>query len=244
MKPREIAYKSRYCTLFHGDAREFLPGLARDSVDLLCTDPPYGVTFRSGQRAERFDVMEGDDGSLDVPVVLKTGIHALRKHRHVYVFGYRAEDLAGPLALSATTEIIWDKGNFGSGDLTSQWGTSHELILFGYREPSRSEAENGSGRLSARIRRGSIVTGNRKSGRAIVRHPTEKPVSLMRQLIESSTIVGDTVLDPFAGSGSTLVAAIVSGRRAIGIELESRYLKVALGRVKEAEAVARAIEIL
>jgi site-specific DNA-methyltransferase (adenine-specific) len=244
MNPRAIAYRSRHCTIYHGDAREFLPGLERDSVDLLCTDPPYGVAFNSGSRTEEFGVMLGDDGSLDVLETLKSGIHALRKSRHVYVFGYTAEQLAAPLCLGATAEIVWDKGEFGMGNLSIPWGSQHESILFGSYIPSQAEREKGRGQLTARLRRGSVLSVNRKCGNAVTRHPTEKPVALMRQLIESSTVMGDTVLDPFAGSGSTLVAAIVSGRKAVGIELDGKYLDVMLKRVREAEELAREIERL
>lgn len=74
---------------------------------------------------------------------------------------------------------------------------------------------------------------------AATRHPTEKPVALMAQLIESSTVRGDLVVDPFAGVGSTLVAAILSGRRAWGVEVEERYATIALDRVRRAEALVR-----
>jgi len=75
----------------------------------------------------------------------------------------------------------------------------------------------------------------------VLRHPTEKPVALMRLLIESSSLPGEIVLDPFAGVGSTLVAAVVTGRRAIGIEIDERYAEIAAERLRKAEAIAREI---
>ena len=74
-----------------------------------------------------------------------------------------------------------------------------------------------------------------------MRHPTEKPVALMRLLIESSSLPGEIVLDPFAGVGSALVAAVVTGRRAIGIEIDKRYAEIAAERLRDAEAIAREI---
>jgi site-specific DNA-methyltransferase (adenine-specific) len=77
----------------------------------------------------------------------------------------------------------------------------------------------------------------RPTGRK-VRHPNEKPVGLCRELIESSTRAGDVVLDPFGGSGSTAVAAVLSGRRAVLVESNANWLNVAIPRVREAEILA------
>ena len=65
-------------------------------------------------------------------------------------------------------------------------------------------------------------------------HPTEKPVGLLANLITSVTKPGDLILDPFAGSGSTLVAAKKTGRRFIGVELDDDYYQIAQRRVEEA----------
>lgn len=65
-------------------------------------------------------------------------------------------------------------------------------------------------------------------------HPTEKPVGLLTSLITSVTKPGDLILDPFAGSGSTLVAAKKAGRRFIGVELDDQYYQIAKRRVEEA----------
>jgi len=62
-------------------------------------------------------------------------------------------------------------------------------------------------------------------------HPTEKPVDILRQMIESSSVFGETVYDPFAGSGSTLIAAALEGRKAVGCEIEERYCEIAVKRI-------------
>ena len=66
---------------------------------------------------------------------------------------------------------------------------------------------------------------------AVKRHPTEKPVSVMRQIVESSSCLDDVVFDPFMGSGSTIIAAMLEGRKAIGIEMDPTYFEVAKSRV-------------
>lgn len=230
-----VLHQSDLCTLILGDARD--PDTRPDGqYDLLCTDPPYGVKWESGWRAESFGQLQGDDGTLDVPGLLAEWVRRLRNSRHVYVFGYRPDHLADQLCLGGTSELVWDKTHFGPGDLTKPWGPAHEPIAFGVRLRSQAARESGRGRLSARLRRGSVLTIARP---AATRHPTEKPVALMAQLIESSTVRGDLVVDPFAGVGSTLVAAILSGRRAWGVEVEERYADIALDRIRRAEALVR-----
>ncbi|WP_405769280.1 DNA-methyltransferase [Actinacidiphila glaucinigra] len=232
-----VAYQSDRVTLYAGDCAG-LVGLL-PTVDLLCTDPPYGVRWNSGWSGGRFGPLLGDDGTLDVPGLLGAITRAhLREKRHVYVFGYRSDQLADPMQLGGTTQLIWDKGEMGMGDLSCPWGPQHEPITFGARYPSKADRVSGRGSLTARLRAGSVLRHTRPIGKNVNRHPTEKPVRLMAELIESSTRRGEVVLDPFAGSGSTLVAALLTGRHAIGCELDERYVAVAIDRIREAEQIA------
>jgi site-specific DNA-methyltransferase (adenine-specific) len=119
------------------------------------------------------------------------------------------------------------------GDLAIPWAGQHEYIQFAVYFPSTADRDNDRGRLTARLRQGTILRVTRLTGNAVTDHPTEKPVALLRQLIESSSCIGETVLDMFAGVGSTLVAARVEGRRAIGIELDERYCEIAARRLAQ-----------
>jgi DNA modification methylase len=218
-------YQDAAATLFHADARDVLPSLG--IVDLLITDPPYGVQWSSGWRAESFGDMAGD-GTTDVAYeVLTMALPHLRTKRHLYVFGPFTFD---GLPVGGTTELVWDKTYIGPGDLTLPWGSQHERILFGVRIPAKSDRDDGRGNLSARLRRGSVLRHARPSAGG-VRHPSEKPVGLLRELIESSSVIGELVLDPFVGIGSTLVAARLEDRRSIGIEVEERWCEVAAKRL-------------
>ena len=225
MKPY---YDDGTCIIYHGDCREILPRLAQESIDLVVTDPPYGVGWRSNWRRVSFSPIEGDSGSFDVAAALALTFPALRPGRHFYSFG-RVE-LAG-LPLVSPVELIWDKGIVGPGDLTLPWGPAHEPITFAVYRPSKANRDDGRGRLAARLRQGSVLRVPRLHSRAVVAHPSEKPVDLLRQLIESSSILGETVLDPFMGSGSTLEAAKLEGRHAIGIEVEESYCEIAAKRL-------------
>lgn len=223
-------YQDPDVTLYLGDCREIAPQLPRRSVDLIVTDPPYGQSYRSNNRRHgRFDTMAGDHSGAWVPDAIEVCLRLLPNHRHVYVFG--RFDAAG-LPLGTTTELIWDKGIMGGGNLSAQWGQSHEPITFAMHVTSPGERRDGVGNLSARLRRGSVLRVQRLNAVQVAAHPTEKPVMLLRQLIESSSLIGETVFDPFAGSGSTLEAAVVEGRRAVGIELDERYAETIAERMR------------
>lgn len=223
MKPY---YEDGNATLYLGDAREVLPALTAGSSDLLLTDPPYDIGFKSNRG--QHDRIAGDDGTLDIRAVLAAACRVLRRSRHAYVFGPSS---VLPEMLTAGVELVWDKGIVGMGDLSVPWGRSHEPISFALHQPSKANREQGFGRLTARIRQGTVLRVDRTHGASSKRHPTEKPVLLLRQLIESSSVMGDMVLDPFAGVGSTLVAATLEGRRSVGIEIEERYCEIAAKRL-------------
>lgn len=234
------AYESARATIHHGDAREVLPTLVTESFDLILTDPPYGIEFQSGRRKDSFDVIDNDaptdrDG---IHVVLRECVRLVGQNRHLYVFG--PSDVLDGLKVSEATELIWDKGVIGPGDLSAPWGPAHEPISFVVSK-HRHAGQTGKPSNAVRMRKGSILRFMRPTGRK-VRHPNEKPVALLRELVESSTRVGDVVLDPFAGSGSTAVAAVLSGRRCVLVESEQKWVDLAIERVKAAELVADTIE--
>jgi site-specific DNA-methyltransferase (adenine-specific) len=232
-------------TIIWGDSRDpQVIAQAPDWYGLLCTDPPYGMRYNSG-RSSTFGEIAGDDGSVDWPAILGqwagpegTFTRGLAPSRHVYVFGYSPEQLTGPLRLGkGATTLVWDKVDLGSGDLASPWGPGHEPITFGVHVKRRSDRQAGAGNLSARLRRGSILRYQRP-GRGRARHSNEKPWPLLAELIESSTVRGDLVVDPCAGSGSTGVAAVLEGRRCFLVEVDRANAELCVERVIEAERIA------
>lgn len=223
-------YEQDGIVIYHGDCRDVLPTLARDSVDLIVTDPPYGMNWESGQRKQSFGKITGDE-STDIALAgIATSLPAMRDKRHVYTFG--RFDFSS-LPLTDAVELIWDKITLNGGDLSSSWGMQHEYIQFRTLRRAKTERDIVGTGLAARLRRGSVLRYQRPSGGSVTRHPTEKPVDLLRELIESSSRIGETVLDPFVGSGSTLEAAQREGRRAIGIEIEERYCEIAARRLQQ-----------
>lgn len=222
--------------LYLGDCLEILPTLAANSADMLLTDPPYGVEFNSGRGSH--DAIANDRIGFDVAPYLQAALRVLRRGRHAYIFG--PLDLDG-LPLCQSAELIWDKVNFGMGNLQLPWAPQHERITFAVYEPSKANREKGSGALSARMRRGSILRSLRPNSARANQHPTEKPVDILAQMIESSSVMGECVLDPFMGVGSTGVAAAYEGRSFIGMECEPKYFDIACRRIEDAQRQGRLI---
>lgn len=220
MKPY---YENKGLTLYLGDCAE-----VEVACDLIVTDPPYGQGFESGRAGGRWGAIHGDNDLDGVHKRIAIALKGLRRSRHVYVFGDRFD--FSHLPLCGVAELIWDKGVIGMGDLSLPWGPQHENITFAVHELSKANREKGFGNLAARLRRGSVLRSLRPHSGRVMHHPTEKPIDILRQMIESSSVMGEIVYDPFAGSGSTLVAAALEGRKAVGCEIEERYCEAAAKR--------------
>lgn len=212
----EPYYRDESVTLYHGDSVDVIPQL--EPVDLVLTDPPYGVTYLSNWGVGQGNRPISNDGAR-LSLALYRSVLPLLKARHVLWFT-RWDAWPDVWALLGQHYplrglLVWDKGSPGMGDL-KHWGPSYELI-----------ASAGSGTITGG-RDSSILRYNAPSPRGRI-HPTEKPVALLQYLIEK--LDAKTILDPFAGSASTLVAAKLAGRRAIGIESDERYCEAAAQRL-------------
>ena len=202
MKPY---YQDEAVTIYHGDCREILPDLP--IVDLVLTDPPYGINFNSGWTGSN---IQGDsDTSLrDWLLTQILNIDAL-------IFGAAGEaKLPG-----AKSVLIWHRPGSGMGDLGFPWKPDYELIhVFGtgFRSSYRGS---------------SVIVCNWDTFRGDALHPHQKPVELIGKLILNHP--AQTILDPFMGSGTTLRAAKDLNRQAIGIEIEERYCEIAANRMSQ-----------
>lgn len=175
-------------------------------ADVMVTDPPYGMGYQSGWKDS--SNVSGDDDT-----TIRDEVLSRWQDRPALVFGR----WSCPRPLKVKIVLYWDKGDWpGMGDLTLPWGPSTEEIYV-----------LGAGFVGKR--RGQILSVPRRitSGH----HPTEKPVELMKELLWSCP--EGVILDPFMGSGSTLVAAKELGRRAIGIEIEKKYCEIAVVRLAQ-----------
>ena len=227
-------------TIYHGDCRDVLPSL---KADLVLTDPPYGVT------QQEWDSIESVKGVIEnAPLaVFTTGERLLaalieampRQYRHIWV---------------------WDRVNHNTDFLNAARRPmrAHELIAVFSRESQytfepvkrqghqvvRRSASNGGGSYgdaNAKYEKGLGSVKTELHPRSIIEikgsktntqcHPTEKPVALYEYLIQSYP--AEITVDPYMGSGTTLVAARNCGRRCIGIEREEKYCEVAVRRLAQ-----------
>lgn len=205
MKPY---YEHGGIVIYHGDCLDIFPTIG--PVDLVLTDPPYGMQFVSGYRVTKHKAIIGDE---------KLPIEAIKAYVGLascaaYVF-CRWNNL-GEMPLPRSV-VAWVKNNWSMGDLEHEHGRQWEAICF-YHGPNHEF-----------IKRIPDVIYAERTGNNL--HPTEKPLKLMARLISCN--VGETIIDPFMGSGTTLRAAKDLGRKAIGIEIEERYCEIAARRLSQ-----------
>jgi len=197
-------------TVICGDCLEVMRGMEDNSVDLVLTDPPYGIEFRSNHRKQKHDKIIGDDS---FPLWIFEEFNRIAK-RAVYVFCRwdNLSELPKPKSV-----LAWVKNNWSMGDLQHEHGRQWEAICFYPQEEHEF------------IKRIPDVIRADRTGNNL--HPTEKPVNLMAKIIQAN--VGDIILDPFLGSGTTAVACKELGRNYIGIEISPEYCKIAECRLAQ-----------
>jgi site-specific DNA-methyltransferase (adenine-specific) len=215
--------------LFLGNALDILPTLKDESVDLICTDPPYGIDYRSRSHSLPLQKIAGDKGHeaynlLDK--VLAIASKKLKLDRHIYIFSnWQAFEGMAPIVkkhFKLKGAMAWIKNNRTRGDLKGNYGYQWEMVLYAHK-----------GRRWLFGKRDSDVLQFDKVPTQAMQHPTVKPVALIKYLIEKSTAPGEIVLDPFMGSGSTGEASMKSGRGFIGIDMEPTWYNVAKKRLGE-----------
>ena len=191
------------------------------AIDLLLTDPPYGMAYQSNRRTatSKADKIANDDSAAFslLAGMLPTLYECMAADSHVLMWsGWRYEPRFRELLETAGFEIrgslIWNKSNHGTGDLVGSFAPKHERII---------HAVKGNPKLRERL--SDVLAGNEFLG---TEHPTEKPIDLLRALIAATTDPGALVVDPFAGVGSTLVAAHDTGRDFFGVELDAAYHRI------------------
>lgn len=227
--PSEIKpyYEDEFVTLYNADS------LANPQLwtiaDVLVTDPPYGIAwdnhwddskFRRHMRpsGSRHVTIRNDDSLENMECAL--GLWGSRKPYAVFT-------TPKSILRQATQILVWwkDDGSSGAMGQIAHWRRDWEAICLGGHWQDRPSP----GKLESSVIRTSESVSTLAKG---LLHPTPKPVALMERILEHCEPVW-VVCDPFAGSGSTLVAARNLGRRAIGVELEERYCEIAARRLRQ-----------
>ena len=208
-----------------GDCIELLKDIQSNSVDLILTDPPYGIDFQSNYRRSKFSKIKNDN--CVNPAFLDECKRILKDTGAIYCFTrwdvYPEWVEQFKTRFNVKNCIVWFKRGGGLGDLKKGYIYNHEFIIYC---AMKNHELNGK-------RRNDVFEFSKDAPATYV-HPTQKPVSLLREIIERSSKPGDVVLDCFMGSGSTGIACANTGRRFIGIELDKQYYEIAQKRIEEA----------
>lgn len=215
-----------------GDCLEVMRQIPDGTVDMVLTDPPYGIDFQSARikdKAKRKPKIIGDKETQtafisEIARILKpTGAVCIFTRWDVQ---QKVIDEMAVCDMKPRNVLIWDKVIHGMGDLKRAFGSRYESIVFYSAQNFRFNGKRPT----------DIIKCTRVAASQLV-HPNEKPIKLLESLIEPCTVEGGLVLDCFMGSGSTGAACVRTGRRFIGIEKDPQYFQIAKERL-EAEVNA------
>lgn len=213
-------YEDDLVTLYHGDCLSDIRDYWLDA-DVLVTDPPYGIGW-----VQRIGGYEGAGSYELVPSAVNNDSSIDARDRCLALWGKRPAVVFGswkaPRPKGVNHRLIWDKQGARPGPLNAPFYSVDEEIYIlgaGFRKSSPPQRSI----ISTKETRSSEVS---KIG-----HPTPKPLPLMETLIGRCPT--GSIADPFAGSGSTLVAAAALGRTAIGVELEEKYCELIANRLSQ-----------
>lgn len=206
-----------------GDCLALMKDIPDGSVDLVLTDPPYGIDFQSNFRKNKFNKIENDiavnaEFLDECKRVLKdTGAFYCFTRWDVYPSWI--EQISKRFKVKNC--IVWFKRGGGLGDLKKGYIYNHEFIIYCAEKNHRLNGK----------RRNDVFEFAKDAPSTYV-HPTQKPISLLKEIIERSSNEGGVVLDCFMGSGSTGVACVNTNRNFIGIELDEGYFQIAKQRIE------------
>jgi len=247
--------------LINGDAIKVINELENASVDFVFADPPYflsndGFTVKSGKAVS---VNKGDwdkSAGFESEIAFHESwitecLRVLKPNGTIAISGtyhsiYKCGFLLQKLDCRIINDITWFKPNGAPALAGRNFTASHETILWASKGQKAKHTFNYSHsrdwdvsndliyRRGKQMRSVWSIPTTPKREKVFGNHPTQKPLGLMKRLIALCTLEGDTVLDPFCGSGSTGVACVSLGRNFLGIDLDQSFLDLATKRIESA----------
>lgn len=228
--------------IYQFDCIEAMRLLPSESIDLVVTDPPYGIKYYSNRSKDKEyrDKVSTVNGILNdenngdfLEIVAKELFRLLKKNTHLYWFTRwdkveEQKPMLERIGFKVKNNLIWMKNNWSMGDLKGAYAGQYECILF--CQKGRRELNEVDGKK----RHSDILQFDRIPPNKLI-HSHQKPVELLELLIKKSSNENEIVIDPFMGSGSTAVAAIISNRKWIGFEMEPKYIELANIRLDDLE---------
>ena len=203
--------------IIQGDCLEKLKGLPDNSVDVVITDPSYGT--KTNQRGDSF--MVGEFSNV-LPLALPEIYRVLKPDGAFYCFTSWTQMAEWLLRFQQYFKLqnilIWDKQRHSGCYSPSSWQFTWEGVFFGIK-----------GKRNVRKYQRDVLVSNEKGKRQAM----QKPVDIIEQMILASSDEGMVILDPFAGTGSTLLAAKNTKRKYIGIEISKEFVDIAKKRLQQ-----------
>ena len=216
--------------LLHGDCVELMKNIPDKSIDLIVTDPPYLIKYKTNYRKDKnhdfCSEILNDDNYDCISNYIKQCYRILKDDTAMYMFCNcdRVDFFKQQLekaGFKIKNMIIWVKNNWTAGDLKAQFGKQYEIIFL----VNKGRKCFNGGRIT------DVWHFNRVAGKNQL-HQNQKPIDLLEQCILKHSNENDIVFDGFMGSGSTGVAALNLGRNFIGIELNENYFNIANNRIE------------
>ncbi|NDO43208.1 site-specific DNA-methyltransferase [Thomasclavelia cocleata] len=204
-----------------------------ESVDLIVTDPPYLMNYKTNRRKDKSHMfctpISGDNDSLLIQLYISECYRIMKNNTAMYMFCNSNKIDFFKTELEKTgfkikNIIIWIKNNWTAGDLKAQFGKQYEMIIL----VNKGRKFFNGKRLT------DVWYFDRVSGKKQL-HQNQKPIELLEQCIRKHSDENDIVFDGFAGSGSTGEAALRTGRKFLGIEIDKNYFNIANKRLERVE---------
>lgn len=239
----------RCFVLYHGDVRKTLSALRQLRFDMVFADPPYflsndGISVHAGKMVSvnkgTWDKSRGRDSDKNFTVEwLQACRNVMTDAATIWICGtyhniFTVADVLSELGFKILNAVTWQKTN-PPPNLSCRYFThSTEVVLWARKERRVAHFYNydlmhkiaGGRQMTDVWRMPAIARWEKTCGK----HPTQKPLALVTRAILASTKEGASVLDPFAGSGTTGIAARLTDRRFVGIDIEDKYLSIAAQR--------------
>ena len=226
------------------DCIEYLKTLPENSVDLVVTDPPYNVSQKTNIKYGDLNIVKnfGDwDFGFDPEPVLAELKRVLKPNGQIFVF-CSTEQIPEYMAIFKKSWffrniIVWYKTNPAPRLSKTNFVFANEYIIYAINEPSTKPGQVTFNWQGQKEMHNTIITSALQGKERLkdenhkALHPTQKPLSILKKLIQIASNEGDVVLDPFMGVGSTAVACKETGRNYVGCEISPDYFKKAILRI-------------
>lgn len=241
--------------IYLGDSLEVLEKLPEESVDLVFADPPYGLAKKKGlgwkyskhiTLQETWDIFTKDELFKFNLEWISKSMRVLKHGGSIWVCGsfhniYQLGFILQHLDAKINNSIVWFKPNAQPNITRRMFTESAEHLIWAVKNHSKVKWTFNYDSMRAlndgkQMRNVWEIPLTPKSEKWAGEHPTQKPIELLKRIILSTSKEGDTVLDPFLGSGTTSVVAELYGRNSIGIEKNPEYLPIIKKRMRGSQA--------